>query len=190
MGHGSHWQALLPDVEQMVMKLPDIVQHGCPMEVRDEVRELNRQGKGSNYFLLHYPGTPVQYLAAIKVDKEQQSNLLETCYPYLRDGIPNTLEILGASHEDGELFTTTLECVNRESVSLHFFDPLYCQQPTLYRSGTKYRFSLAALAYMVEPVAETMLKINKGPALEMPEKRHMFQTGLDPSISLSYTHLT
>ena len=162
MSHGDHWQALFGDdySERLAKLLPRFVQQGAL------VRHVAQRGIFSDpeqkqwpYISLEYGEMPLRCITVIHIDPEDRLNKVMTAYPFVREGMPVDLEITNKIQDDK--FETVLRCVTRQGTPLAFFSPLYGSDPAAHEAGSKYEFSLAALAYSLKKIEETQFTLTE-----------------------------
>jgi hypothetical protein len=182
MGHGNHWEAIFPTVEEAIRMLPTIIHHGgviSPLAPKD-VHKL----KPGEYAAVHHPADqPLSYLAAIRAEKD--SNQLVTFYPAINDGEENELEIESIAPDDPEDgdFEGIISAINPQGVELTFFEPRFPINKTCL--SERMVFKLAAIAYSVE-LAKTEFEISFGPLVDL-ERERVAKEGGDPASVTSVT---
>ncbi len=172
MSHGDHWQALFGDdfSERLAKLLPRCVQQGALVRHVAQ-REIfsGPEQKQKPYISLEYGEMPLRCITVIHIDPEDRLNKVMTSYPFVREGMPVDLEITDMIQDDK--FEAVLRCVTRQGTPLDFFSPLYGSDPAAHEAGSKYEFSLAALAYSLKKIEETQFTLTEEPALEI-ERRY------------------
>jgi len=182
MGYGAQWEACFGEERNIIDVMQTVVERGHPTETLGGDREDGEAtGDAVRYFALEYGDCPLSCLAIIGKDQEEDVLRLSVAYPFLRDGIPVSLQI-SQVRPDEEWPEATLECMTREGLEVSFFEPVYACNKDLYRTGEVFEFSLAALAYLLEPVPETTLLITEGPMIEMERRRRLEE---DPGADVS-----
>ncbi len=168
MSHGDHWQALFGDdiSERLAKLLPRFVQQGALVRHVAQ-REIfsGPEQKQWQYISLEYGEQQMRCITVIQIDPEDKLNKVMTAYPFVREGMPVALEITDKIQDDK--FEAVLRCVTRQGTPLAFFSPLYGSDPTAHEAGSKYEFSLAALAYSLKKIEETQFTLTDEPALEI-----------------------
>ena len=168
MSHGDHWQALFGDdiSERLAKLLPRFVQQGALVRHVAQ-REIfsGPEQKQWQYISLEYGEQQMRCITVIHIDPEDKLNKVMTAYPFVREGMPVALEITDKIQDDK--FEAVLRCVTRQGTPLAFFSPLYGSDPTAHEAGSKYEFSLAALAYSLKKIEETQFTLTDEPALEI-----------------------
>ncbi len=172
MGHGDHWTALLGSIEKpLVNMLTTILVEGALSPVTDEQKQYQDAHPAENTFLgIEYGDAPVGCLAVVEKFPEKNKNVLMTAYPFLRDGVPNVMEITDLKTLP-QVCETTVTGVSRAGGVLSFFEPLYFRNRFILRTGGKYEFSLAAIAYGLEKLVETEITVSRGPILAIERER-------------------
>jgi len=179
---GQHLDALIGDANKAIENLPGIFRAAKLLPVLPEQKAYNAQHTEEPVaYALVYPDTPAAFLALCKVNQAKTANEIVGFYPFLRDGAPNTLEIMELK-PDADNTEGAIETVNRNAVTITFFDPTFACHRAIYKNGAKFEFSMAALAYLVEKVEDTTIKIDEGPALEMERQRRKEE---DPNADVS-----
>jgi len=172
MAHGDHWAALLGDDKNNIVDIIEtVLSEGTPTSVTDEQKQYQASHPTENTYLgIEYGDVPVVGLAVLEKNPEKETYRFTTAYPYLRDGVPNVLEITDIRTLP-QVCETTVTGVSRAGGVLSFFEPLYFKNRFILRTGGKYEFSLAAIAYGLEKMVETELTISRGPFLAMERER-------------------
>jgi hypothetical protein len=171
MGYGEQWGCFWGDVEKTVQRLPKILEQGRSVSGDGELMTNPRRSLSNGEYVVYaYGDTPACCLAICAAAEDLKSLELASAYPWLRDGIPLVLEVLDSHHLEDE-YEGVVEGVTRETETISFFDPLFCLNHSLYRRGQKFEFSMAALAYVIEKVENTNIRITEGAALEIERKR-------------------
>jgi hypothetical protein len=168
MGHGDHWTALLGSIEKLLENtLVTIVVKGKLSPVTDEQKQHQESHPAENTFLgIEYGDAPVGCIAVIAKFPEKNKNALMTVYPFLRDGVPNVMEITDLKTLP-QACEATVTGVSRAGGVLSFFEPLYFRNRFILNTGGKYEFSLAAIAYGLEKLIETEITVTQGFFLEL-----------------------
>ncbi len=181
MGYGAQWEACFGE-RNIIDVVQAVVERGHLADTLAGNREEGgTTGDEVRYFALEYGDLPLRCMAIIEKDPGEGTLTLSVAYPFLRDGIPVPLRI-SQVRADEEWPEATLECTTREGVEISLFEPVYACNKDLYRTGEAYEFSLAALAYFLEPVPETTLLITEGPMIEMERHRRLEE---DPGADVS-----
>jgi len=183
MSHGDHWQALFGDdfSERLAELLPRFVQEGALVrQVAQREIFSGPDQKQQPYISLEYGEMPLRCLTVIHIDPEDRLNKVMTAYPFVREGMPVDLEITDMIQDDK--FEAILRCVTRQGTPLAFFSPLYGSDPATHEAGSKYEFSLAALAYSLKKIEETQFTLTEETALEI-ERR--FRQEEDPHADIA-----
>ncbi len=168
---GQHLDAFIGDANKAIEKLPGIVRAAKLMPVIPEQKAYNEQhAEEPVTSALVYPDTPAAFFALCKVNQAKTANEIVGFYPFLREGAPNTLEILELKPDEDNT-EGAIETVNRNAVTITFFDPTFACHRAIYKNGAKFEFSIAALAYLLEKVEDTTINIDEGPALEIERRR-------------------
>ena len=172
MGHGDHWTALLGSIEKpLVNMLTTTLVEGALSPVTDEQKQYQDAHPAENTFLgIEYGDAPVGCLAVVEKFPEKNKNVLMTAYPFLRDGVPNVMEITDLKTLP-QVCETTVTGVSRAGGVLSFFEPLYFRNRFILRTGGRYEFSLAAIAYGLEKLVETEITVTQGFFLALERER-------------------
>lgn len=182
MGFGSQWEACFGTVEKVVELLPEVIKSGRLAQTLGENDPKSGDiPEGSSCFALEYGDSPLNCLAIITREPGEKSLTLSSAYPFLREGAPVTLGILEINKDEDGL-EACLKCTTKDRTEISFFEPLYPCCRNTYGTGEVYEFSLAALAYLIEPVLDTDIKIQSGPLLELERQRRLEE---DPRADVS-----
>lgn len=164
-GHGDHWGAVTEDVKESVLKiLPEAIQKGqlpqLGMRTDREAGGLRVAGEPEAALLLHDVADGGQtgrsgMLCVIELnatdDAGKPCNLVASFYPMLGEGN----QIVATVSEIG-LFPNRLEArlelsLQGSGAMLWAFDPLFAQHRGMYLRDEALVFSVAGLAYSMEP---------------------------------------
>ncbi len=182
---GEHLDALVGDANKALEMLPTIIKDAKrvnPLSGMDVQQPIDNGA----YIALAYPSTEASFLVMIEINNAKEANEVVAFYPFLRAGIPHELEILDI-RPDPDCTEGSIEAVNRNAVTISFYDPTFACNKHIYANGCKYSFSIAALAYVLEKVEDTNIRITKGAALEMLRQRQLED---DPNADVSkVTHV-
>jgi hypothetical protein len=193
MAHGHHWNALVDDVEAVITDIvPLILEKGLPVPgTREHRAYCEAHPDESSMIAFAYPSAgPVGFLGIVARNPIEKELNFVTGFPFLKDGVVSTLEVLSVDSETFEGLTgfeATVEAITAQGVTVTFFDPLYCcLGPDAYGDGIqrprRFEFSVSALAYSVEKVHDTDIVLTSGAALEMERERIRRE---DPNADLS-----
>jgi hypothetical protein len=164
-GHGDHWGAVTENVkESVLMALPEALQKAQLVQLgmyadRDET-PLHVAGEPEAALLLYAPSTTERpsrngLLCVIELNARDSAgkpcNLVASFYPLLGDGC----QVIATISEIG-LFPNRLEArlelsLQGSGAMLWAFDPLFAQYRGAYRRNEALVFSVAGLAYAMEP---------------------------------------
>lgn len=163
-GHGERWELFAENAKEIIANwLPTAINNSKVVElgVHDKASnaELIASGEYQAAGLLYSDRKHDENLAgmllviAINVQDEPSGdvhNKLVTAYPFFTEGaqIDTVVESIDLFPNRTEAVITLL---HGDEMSLHVFDTLFYNHRALYRKGQKARFSIAALAYSMEP---------------------------------------
>lgn len=178
-GHGNRWGAFADDLDTFIETwLPMAVEQGevVALGVADEsdhkglVAEV--RGMGLLYADREEDCGRAGMLAVIATDVEgsegARANVLASAFPFFAEGPAYPVEI-----QEIALHPNRLEARLELAVAgtlVFAFDPLFCQHRGLYRRGEACTFTLAALAYAMEPTGGEEVVIDD------PERIRAFRT--------------
>lgn len=171
MGYATQWDVFWGDVQKVITRLEMMVREGVPVDGNGEHSTNPHRPLSAGEFLAYrYGDSPACSLSICEMTNDLKTLRFCVAYPWLKEGVPATLEVLD-THKLEDDFEGIVECVNRHAVNISFFDPLFCLNKAQYRTGQKYEFSMAGLAYVLEKIQDTNIRITEGAALEMERQR-------------------
>lgn len=170
-GHGNRWGAFADDIDTFIETwLPVAVEQGkvVALGVADEssheelVATREVRGMGLLYADREEDRGRSGMLAVIAMDVEgsegERANVLASAFPFFAEGLTYPVEV-----QEIALYPNRLEARLELAVAgtlVFAFDPLFYQHRGLYRRGETCTFSLAALAYGMEPTGDEEIVID------------------------------
>ena len=172
MGYGAQWEACFGDIKKVVDLVPEIVQSGVFAKALGG-NDPDAEREGVDYYALEYGDSPLRSIAIIERDSVKGGLIFNGAFPFLQEGVPSVLKIQKLMVDEMEPTEAVLECTTEDGAHVSFFEPLYLCNREVYKVGEVYEFSIAALAYLLEPVTETSLFIKEGPLVELARQRKL-----------------
>lgn len=166
-GHGGHWELFAESASEIIGKwLPIAISKSKLVEIgvsdKSSESRLLASGEYQTAGLMYFDRKQDENLAgmlsviAINVRDESSTevrNDIMTAYPFFVEG-----KCVEATVEAIDLFPNKLEAVvtllHADEMRFHTFDTLFFKHRGIYRKGQRARFSIAAMAYSMQP-AET-----------------------------------
>lgn len=183
MGHGDHWATIEKDSTDFIAEmLPKICTDGKLIGKNAFTHSMDDvPNKVGIAFGLLYADTPVNFLALIVGEIEEDSNLLWSGYPVCAKGIECRLVI-----EEIKPWENGIEGVIEAYVPggglISFFDPYFYLNRDSYIVGKEFAVRLGALAYTLNKADQLEIQITEGPMLEIHRQRLLED---DPNVDVS-----
>ena len=174
MGHGNHWEAIIPDIAATLSDLlPTVVRKGTLAGESAFDQPLPSGGtRPEKAFALTYPDTPLRFLTLVATDtsRPEPANVVDSAYPYCAEGLTNRILIDEVKPWLGPI-EGILSGTSRGGATVTFFDPDFYKNRHRYHPGKAYDFSVAALAYTLAKATQDTITVTGGPVLERERQR-------------------
>lgn len=157
-GHGDRWGVLTGGTDALFNNLEMVVQKSEWFDTgivdKASIQAVVADGEPFCFSLLYTgqeKGTSKTGAMSLLVPNQANKDVqLWSAYPFFGDGvmIEGVVDqlLLHPNHVEA-----TLQIGLESGVLIKAFDPLFCQTRALYKAGERYRFSLSALAYSMDP---------------------------------------
>lgn len=167
--HGDHWGTIFEDVEKDVPELLKFMnQNGAIFDDKETLEEIKQEFNWEAFASVVYPeDSPIKFLFMLKYEADSDVNEVFTTYPMV-EGIVNEIEIEKVLEWDNK-FDGQIE--GYAGCPIGFYDTLYYRNKSKYKTGHKYYFSLAGMAYSLQKAEQESLTINEGPMIDLEKKR-------------------
>ncbi|WFS61886.1 hypothetical protein LF599_14610 [Pseudodesulfovibrio thermohalotolerans] len=163
-GHGSHWESLVPSVEDFFEhNLPGIIEKMKVLEKVDIPPCERVRGVAHTACAGVYPVDEQLFaMPIITMAEGEHGNRLDSAFPSATSGEGIELRVVGLKEwENGVEGSVDVELPSGRSLTL--FDPKHFKNRSVYRPDHNYPFALNAFAWRLEEAEEQEFEITEGP---------------------------